>query len=61
MVRLSSLKTAHELGKNITRFLSAEELIELAKNNIVPHYYVENPLTQEKKLMFYSVELYIWN
>jgi len=56
----SRLRTLANCKGKIKEVLSEEEILKLAKDGIIPHYIITNPLTKEESIWFNSAELTEW-
>ena len=57
---LKKLKLAEELTVIVKKFIPADKLIELAKNQIIPCYILTDPTTKENTYLFISNEVEEW-
>jgi hypothetical protein len=59
-INLNRLRKADECKGFIRKVISPQQLVELAKNKVCPHYLVMNPSTKEEHYYFIPSELEEW-
>lgn len=58
-LKLHNLKFSHEMSDKVLSFFdSSSQLDELAKNSIIPHFRLLNPITKETKYLFEIKKIY---
>jgi len=60
MIELSKLKTIEDCHGRLKKFLGSDEIVQLAKDGICPHYVMTNPITKEQSFFFVPSELNEW-
>lgn len=57
---LSKLKQVHELTGLVKQLFTSDDLVKLARQILIPHYIITNPLTKEDTIWFIQAELIDW-
>lgn len=60
MVDINKLKSASQLTGKLKEIFSEEELIDMAKQELCPHYIIRNPLTNTEGIYFIQTEITDW-
>lgn len=60
MVDINKLKSASQLTGKLKEIFSEEELIEMAKQGLCPHYVIRNPLNNTEGIYFIQTEITDW-
>lgn len=57
---ITKLKKAGDLSKKVLYLIPADEITKLAKDNIIPHYVLRNPQSDEALFLFNNEEILEW-
>ncbi len=60
MIDTSKLRKIEDCKGKLKEVISNEEIIQLAKSGICPHYILTNPLTKQESIWFVSSEINEW-
>ena len=60
MVSLNKLRKATDLNSKLLKVISAEQIEDLAKGGLCPHYRLYNPASKEESIWFIASEMLEW-